>query len=198
MRRKLGEQGRGSPPGTSAFTGEATAGGRRSVKPWKGGYRRRDGDVFIHGIPTLEGRHLKRTRVPASQPPKKACSDPRRSRPCSQGTGPGSAAPASPLGPAAPLRPGRWRVLLLTRAAAPPPSRAAPSIPSVPATPSTSPHHSPLVVGFHADLVGAVSAEAAPSAARSRHSAVAAAVPLCRHPRPAAGGTARAGWRARR
>lgn len=57
--------------------------------------------------------------------------------------------------------------------------------------------HSPLVVGFHPDLVGAVPAESAPSATRSRHGAVAAAVPLCRHPPlPAAGGPARGGGRA--
>lgn len=52
---------------------------------------------------------------------------------------------------------------------------------SPPAAGSPRPH-SPLVVGFHPDLVGAVPAEAAPSAARSRHGAVAAAVPLRRHP----------------
>ena len=58
--------------------------------------------------------------------------------------------------------------------------------------PAAVPPHSPLVVGFHADLVGAVPAEAAPAAARSRHGA--AAVPLRRHP-PAAGGTAQGGGR---
>lgn len=48
--------------------------------------------------------------------------------------------------------------------------------------------HSPLVVGFHPDLVGAVPAEAAPKAARSRHGAAGAAVPLCRHSSPAGPG----------
>lgn len=55
--------------------------------------------------------------------------------------------------------------------------------------PALPPPHSPLVVGFHADLVASVPAQAAPSAARSRHGA--AAVPLCRHPRGGGGGRGR-------